>query len=809
MIYLIQPPFVQLNAPYPSLYYLKSFLNGQGLHAEVRDHSIGLFERIFSKPGLEKIFAGARTAYYEGTLFSEGQSFPVRNLLSSHEKYMAERFLSEEHLWINSIDRLVDFLRGRDREFAHLLALANGILPGGPRTGAFLESVQGRILPDEAPLMASAMLADMADFITALLDPSFSLIRYAEHLGASVHEFEKASSGTGGYILQAFYLPYLLEEWEEIRRTAGRKKEGKLFFLFTLPFPGCLSGALLCAESAKRSFGSEAVCIAGGGYVNTELRTLEDPAFFDYFDYLCFDRGYGALAAVLDHVKTGEAKRGRGLYKTMYRKKNAVIAAPDISGPVPGPEEYIRETESYRTLDEESVKTVFPDYRELDFSRYICPVDDENPMHRLWSDGRWLKAYLAHGCYWKSCAFCDVTLDYIRGFEPVDPDALFRHLLDQAGHTGVRAVHLADEAAPLASLIRLAELNRDAGLPLLFWGNIRFEKGFTSDAAALLAAGGLLGVSAGIEVASEKGLKRLGKGIGLDDVVSACAAFKEAGILTHAYLIYGYWDEDEQEIMDSAEILRQMFSQGLLDSAFWHKFILTRHSRIYREWTEGRHRDLKVIDRAEQDCRKKGIPLFADNDLSFEGEERFDPFDDPLNSLLASWMAGHTEDPVEAAFPFKLPSPSISPDLITELLDGYARDRDKTHAALPNREEPGNKPRRSSGISGKRLLFLGSKPILKTGINGTEPDLFWRWKLEDRSMRIRQDDIQKRTSLGSGAEKSAEKVLSLLEGISAADGRPDQRVSPEVFYQALAELLGPKNGERAWKKLRTAGLIIY
>jgi hypothetical protein len=150
-------------------------------------------------------------------------------------------------------------------------------------------------------------------------------------------------------------------------------------------------------------------------------------------------------------------------------------------------------------------------------------------------------------------------------------------------------VHLVDEAAPVASLVRLAEINRAAGLPLAFWGNIRFERGFTSDARARPRRGRPPRRIGGYRSGVGRGFKRLGKGLNLADVVASCAAFKEAGILTHAYLIYGFWDEDDGELIDSAETMRQLFACGLVDSAFWHKFVLTRHSRIYAEWEKGRH----------------------------------------------------------------------------------------------------------------------------------------------------------------------------------------------------------------------------
>ncbi|MDR0486769.1 MAG: radical SAM protein, partial [Treponema sp.] len=651
-IVLVQPPFVQLNGPHPGIYYLRTFLEKRGCEVVVRDHSILLFEKIFCKDGMTRIFASIKKSEFKE------QPAATRQII--------ERFLCEEERVCSSIDRIIAFLRGKDREFAHLIGLTNGVLPGGPSFDACLAEickVKGEASADDAPLLASKLLADIAGLITAALDPGFSLVRYVPMAAAAFHDFSAVKDGLSGYVMQNFYRPFLEEEWKspEIIRFSG----SPVFLMgITIPFPGCLSGALVCAESAKTVFGNRVRTIAGGGYVNTELRFLEEDVFFDYFDYLSFDRGYGSLDAILEREAQSDCIP---LYKTMYRHTDgSIVRDASITGGETGP------------VDDEAVLSTFPDYSGVDFTRYICPVDDVNPMHRLWSDGRWLKACTAHGCYWQKCAFCDVSLDYIRSFVPVDTTALFNHLKTMAEASGIHGVHLVDEACPPASLLQLALLNRRAGLPLVFWGNIRFEKSFTPDVAALLAAGGVIGVSGGIEIASEKGFERIGKGIDLQGLVNACAAFKEAGILVHAYLIYGYWDQEEAEIIDSAEVMRQFFEAGLLDSAFWHQFVLTVHSRIYAEKQKGLHPLLNP-----RGGQARPSKIFALNDISFEGEERFDRFNLPLENLLRLWMKGDTSMPVQDAFSFRVKCPVVEPHLIASLLDRYARGRDKSRRYAP------------------------------------------------------------------------------------------------------------------------------
>ncbi|MDR0377558.1 MAG: radical SAM protein [Spirochaetaceae bacterium] len=798
MIYLVQPPFIQLNSPYPSLYYLRSFLEARGYTVGVDDHSIALFSEIFSRPGLERIFTDAGRAWEAGKI--PGAAHPP-------VWYNIERFLSEQTLWLSCIDRLAAFLRGRDGEWGRLLALANGTVPSGPRFDALLDSLNGDPPPDAAPLLAGRLLADLADFLTVTLDPSFSLIRYAESLASGSRDFSPLRLNLDGYVMKTFYRPFLERRWEALSgaergeaKTGGAAsgRAGPLLLLVTIPFPGCLAGALVCAESAKRRMGGGVVTMAGGGYVNTELRFMEEPAFFDYFDFLSFDRGYGSLTAVLEFLRCKDAPGDEpaSLYKTLYRSGGRIIrgnriacGGPGVSSPsqAGGRRSSLPGDAELAALEAEAARTVFPDYRGVDFSQYLRAADDPNPMHRLWTDGRWLKAYLAHGCYWHTCAFCDVTLDYIRGFEPVDTDALFQSLLVQADKTGVRGVHLVDEAAPPASLLRLAELNRPGSAalggrpPLCFWGNIRFEKTFTPDAAALLAAGGLVGVSGGIEVATENGFRRIGKGIALPEVVRSCAAFKEAGVLTHAYLIYGYWDEDDQEILDSAEILRQLFAAGLLDSAFWHKFVLTCHSRIYAEWRNGAHPGLRPTRAPPHDGspgKDAGQPpVFACNDLAFEGEGRSACFTEGLDRLLTAWMSGRAETPVQTAFPFKTPPPGVRPETVVELLDEYARARDREQETPPRRG---------------RLLFLGSRPVVHRESRGGAA-LFWRYRLADRHLRLAR-------TRSPGAEARVQQALTLLEAASR------EGVEAGVFREKMNAILG-NEADPAWKILRAGGLV--
>ncbi len=723
-VIVIQPPLVQLNGPYPSGAYLASFFRGlsgefapraeelasrapiktpaeaRGIEgvaaspcpaegfagpvaalvgkgvdpARVRwiDASNGLFRDVFSRAGLSRLFDLSRETAIARADAAERSG-------DGETAFQLRRFVSTESVWVSWIDAIVDILSGRDRERCHAL-VRSPHAPRGARIDAFLSGLDADPSPDDARMIATLALEDLADYASAAFDEEFSLVRYAESLASSERSFARVEAALDRPFVAGFIEPYAERLWDDLERgvlSGNGAAAGEPFLLcLTVPFPGALVGALAFARSARRRFGSRVAISMGGGYVSTELRGAVNPALARYVDLLSFDRGFGGYAALL---------------------------SGDGAGLSPGEPARLMCPVGYEGYERRVTENVVPDYSDVDFSRYPRLADDPNPMHRLWSDGAWLKAYLAHGCYWHRCSFCDVSLDYVAGYRPVRVARLYAGLRAQAAASGVRGVHLVDEAAPPRALRDFARENllaaregRDSPGLLSFWGNIRFERTFTRDLADFLAAGGLLGVSGGIEIASSEGFASVGKGIDLENLVASCAAFKEAGILVHAYLIYGYWDEDAQGVIDSAETMRQLFRAGLVDSAFWHKFVLTRHSRVYGEWVRGLHRSgpaLEPVDEAGD---------FADNDLRFAGERDSDRYGAPLDAALRAWMAGESLDrPVRSWFPFPVPSPRVSRDCIDGLVEKYeaGRDRERTRPCEP----------------GARYWWTASRPVASGG----------------------------------------------------------------------------------------------
>lgn len=666
-VLLITPPFTQLNTPYPATAYLKGFLQTKQIEAYQADLGIEVTLAIFCKQGLADLFASIAAGDWPEN---------IRRIITLQQDY------------INTIDAVILFLQGKNPTLAHLISKRDFL----PEAGRFaqlddLKWAFGTMgTQDKAKHLATMYLEDLSDLVSTCIDPHFGFSRYAEKLGRSANSFDELDAA-----LQQDYT-YI----DAILVNLLQKKLGDvkpLLVAISVPFPGNLYTSLRCGQFIKKNYPDIKV-VMGGGFANTELRSLSDKRVFEMYDFITLDDGEAPLENLVlyldDKINIDQLKRTFTL----------------VNGQVT----YINNA---ACTDYKQGQVGTPDYSDLLLDQYISAIEVINPMHSLWSDGRWNKLTMAHGCYWGKCTFCDISLDYISLYEPIAAQLLCDRMETIMAQTGQNGFHFVDEAAPPALMRALAMEIIKRKLIVSWWTNIRFEKSFTRDLCLLLKASGCIAVSGGLEVASDRLLALIQKGITVQQVARVNKNFSDAGIMVHAYLMYGFPTQTAQETIDSLEMVRQLFEAGILQSAFWHLFTMTAHSPV-------------GLDPEKYKVKKitEAIGSFANNDI-----EHVDPtgadhvsFGFGLKKSLLNYMHGTCFDyPLQKWFEFKVPKTSIAPDYIINALEqveaGTAR-------------------------SGAKVTWLGIKPQLvyftksKKGNHWAMAELIFQNKKETVSIKV-------------------------------------------------------------------------
>ncbi|EJE48549.1 Fe-S oxidoreductase [Acidovorax sp. CF316] len=621
------PPMTQLNTPYPSTAYLTGFLRSRGITAVQEDLALALVLQLLSPEGLRAVAAKV------DALPAKKHSPAVQAFAAQRDRYLA------------TIAPTIAFLQGRDTTLAHRIVGRN-FLPEGPRFATldvYVDDEGGDPLGwafgalglhDRAKHLATLYLNDLADVLRDAVDKRFEFVRYAESLAGSQPTFDPLAAALAEPL-------NLVDETLRTLALAAVERHAPTVALLSVPFPGAVYAAFRIAQAIKAAH-PHIVTVLGGGFVNTELRDLTEPRVFDHFDYVALDAGERPLLALLEHV---QGQRGRQrLVRTFVRDAD---------------------TQAVRYINMQEADIAFaevgtPTWDGLPLDKYLSLLDMLNPMHRLWSDGRWNKLTVAHGCYWKKCSFCDVSLDYISRYEGASASVLADRIEAIVRETGQTGFHFVDEAAPPKALKTLATelIARNTGIS--WWGNIRFEKTFTPELAELLADSGCIAVSGGLEVASDRLLDLMKKGVSVDQVARVTRAFTDAGILVHAYLMYGFPTQTVQDTVDALEYVRQLFANGCIQSGFFHRFACTVHS---------------PVGKAPEEYGVTLEPLppvsFAKNDIGFHDPTGVDhdALGGALKKAIYNYMHGiGLEEDVRSWFPFKVPKTTVQRNRIERAL---------------------------------------------------------------------------------------------------------------------------------------------
>ena len=603
---LITPPMLQINTPYPATACLAGFLQARSFEKVAQvDLSLELALKIFSADGLRQADQAMRAR--RGLRRTPG----IRH------------FLKNSLVFQETIEPVVRFLQGGDDALAWRIA-GRAWLPEGARFQAVdfsLDAGAGGV-HDAAKHLASLYLDDLADAIRDGVDARFGFARYADHLAVSAPRFDP--------LLRALEAkPTLLDRMLDDLTDAALATHAPKCVGLTVPFPGTLYGALRIARRIRRQRPRTRI-VLGGGYVNTELRELDDPRVFDFVDFICFDDGEEPLLQIAEQMRDGRSDDAN-LVRTLVRRRGRVVRC--------GFEKPAR-----------CVSAVIPAYEALPLKSYISLAESTNPMHRLWSDGCWLKLPLAHGCYWHKCRFCDTALDYIGRYAPPRADDVVDRMVELQRRTGLSGFHFTDEALSPVLLRQVAERLLARGVACAWWGNIRFERAFTPELARLLARAGCVAVTGGLECAHDRLLALMEKGVTLRTAARTCKAFADAGIHVHTYLMYGFPTQTAQETVDGLEFSRQLFAAGFVQSAYWHRFALTCHSPL-----------AQMADEFGIRIRPERVPVgkrFARNELAYDepGAPDHDALGVGLRRAVYNYMLGlGLNEPLAAWFDCAVP----------------------------------------------------------------------------------------------------------------------------------------------------------
>jgi hypothetical protein len=613
-ILLITPPFTQLNTPYPATAYIKGFLKTKSISSFQMDLGMEVILELFSKEGLTDLFQ----------VESKSKSTNSQRIFALNKEY------------IKTIDSVIAFLQGKNPTLARTICSGN-FLPEASRFNQLddMEWAFGTMgMQDKAKNLATLYLEDLSDYIVECVDENFGFSRYAERLGRSANSFDE------------LYL-HLQKEPTYIDRITLNIIKKRLEVIrpklvcFSVPFPGNLYSAFRCAQFIKSNFPSCKIAM-GGGFPNTELRELKDERVFEFFDFISLDDGELPLELIYNSVSQTESVDV--ILKRTYILENGKVT--------------YKNNASQPDYKQSEVGT--PDYSDLFLDKYISVIEIANPMHSLWSDGRWNKLTMAHGCYWGKCSFCDVSLDYIKLYEPIAAKTIVDRMEELIAQTSENGFHFVDEAAPPALMREVALEIIRRKLVVSWWTNIRFEKSFTSDLTYLLKESGCIAISGGLEVASDRLLELIKKGVTVEQVAQVTRNFTESGIMVHAYLMYGYPTQTIQETVDSLEMVRQLFELGIIQSGFWHQFAMTAHSPVGLNPDE-----FGVIP-------EKNEISFANNDIQFKDKTGIDhdQFSFGLKKSLFNYMHGICFDyPLQDWFDFKIPNTKIPTNFISNCLD--------------------------------------------------------------------------------------------------------------------------------------------
>ena len=244
------------------------------------DLGIEVILKLFSHSGLTQVFEIA-------------ENFATSTDISDNSK----RILSLKNYYLRTIEPVIAFLQGKNPTLARQITTLN-FLPEASRFLSLeeMEWAFGSMgMQDKAKHLATLYLEDLSDLIVECVDAHFGFSRYAERLGRSANSFDGLYEALQQKttLVDDFSIDILTQKLETLNPS---------LVCFSVPFPGNLYSAFRLAQMIKKQFPHVKTAM-GGGFPNTELRSLTDQRVFEFFDFISLDDGERPLELIVKHLE--------------------------------------------------------------------------------------------------------------------------------------------------------------------------------------------------------------------------------------------------------------------------------------------------------------------------------------------------------------------------------------------------------------------------------------------------------------------------------------------------------------------------
>lgn len=295
------------------------------------------------------------------------------------------------------------------------------------------------------------------------------------------------------------------------------------------------------------------VPIVLGGAITLYLYelALRRPELFDGVDFLVVGEGETALAHLLEALA---GTRPMGSVENLIYRRNGRFEVGKM-----GHAEDVGELGP-------------PDFEDTAWETYLSPT-------------RIVPYLTSRGCYWDKCAFCSLCATYLNTYRERKIDKVIDDLrhLSMTGDAGT-CFFFTDECFSPRRLRTISRALLDADLKLEWDILARFEKPFKSSDFALAAEAGLNWITWGLESASPKMLKRMGKGIQPEVAGRLLRDVDEVGIWNNIFVFFGFPGETDEDYQQTKSFVRRNMEH--IDSLAYAEFRLEKGAAIYKHWEE-------------------------------------------------------------------------------------------------------------------------------------------------------------------------------------------------------------------------------